>query len=158
MSAALLTAAVLSLLGMIASIVIGWTIRAESDVIRHTTLGLFTTIVTLLTHSMMMFYLIGKTKAIREAVTERALSPDFVAETIRLRQPVFSIATFAMAVTMVTAFLGASVDTRVVPSFIHAIASYAAVTANFAAIRAELRALTGNARIVAEVNRLMGVP
>ena len=157
MSAALFTAAVLSLLGMIASVAIGLTIRAEADVIRHTTLGVFSTLATLLTHSMMMFYLIGKTKAIREAVTERALSQQLVTETIELRRPVFSIGTFAMATTMVTAFLGASVDTRVVPPFIHAIVSYAAVTANFAAVRAELRALTGNARIVTEVNRLMRV-
>jgi hypothetical protein len=157
MAAALFTAAVLSLVGTIASAVIGLTIAGEGDLVRHTTLGVFTTMVTLLTHSMMMFYLIGKTKAIREAVTEHALAGDFVAETITLRRPVFRIATLAMAAVMITAFVGASVDTRVVPPIAHAMVSYAAVAANLAAVRVELRALIGNARIVAEVNQRIGV-
>ena len=155
MSAALFTAAVLSLLGLVASAVIGLTVAAEADLIRHTTLGLFSTMATLLTHSLVMFYLIGKTRAIRDAVKDKTLPKDYVAETIRLRKPVFSISTFAMAVTMITAFLGASVDTRVVPPLIHAVVAYAAIFSNFAAVRSELRALIGNARIVVEVDRIL---
>ncbi len=59
----------------------------------------------------------------------------------------------AMAVTMVTAILGASVDTGVLPPIVHAMIAYAAILANLAAARIEIAALTASSRIVDEVNR-----
>ena len=70
-----------------------------------------------------------------------------------VRKPVFSIGALAMAVTMVTAILGASVDTRVLPSIVHAMIAYAAIACNLAAVKTEISALTDSSRIVAEVNR-----
>ena len=64
---------------------------------------------TLLTHSMMMFYFIGKGKAVREAVSEGNLSLDFVAEISRARTPVFSIGTLAMMVSRAAAVGGGQV-------------------------------------------------
>ena len=69
------------------------------------------------------------------------------------RKPVISIGTLAMAVTMVTAILGASVDTHVVPPIVHAMIAYAAIACNLAAVKIEIAALTESSRIVAEVNR-----
>ena len=37
---------------------------------RHITLAIFSTMLTLLAHSMMMFYLIGKGKAVKDAMAE----------------------------------------------------------------------------------------
>ena len=72
MAAALVTAALLSFGGLVASLILGMTISSSPDVLRHTTTSIFATLLTLLTHSMMMFYFIGKGKAVREAVTEAA--------------------------------------------------------------------------------------
>lgn len=156
MAAALTTALLLSIGGLIASVVFGHTAATSDEVVRHVTLAVFVTMMTLLTHSMAMFYLIGKGKAIREAVHEGQLSNEFIAETSRVRRPVFSIGTAAIGATMVAAIVGGGVDTDVLPVGVHSVLAYSAVAANLAAIRAELVAFAASSRIVAEVNQLLG--
>ena len=73
---------------------------------------------------MMMFYLIGKGKAVKDAMAEGGLTGDQYRRIARVRKPVFSVGTLAMAVTMVAAILGASVDTRVLPPIVHAMIAY----------------------------------
>jgi hypothetical protein len=65
------------------------------------------------------------------------------------------IVTLAMAVTMATAIVGASVDTGVLPPIVHAWIAYAAVACNVWALRIELSALGESRRVVDEVNRLL---
>ncbi len=105
---------------------------------------------------MMMFYLIGKGKAVKDAMAEHSLTGDYYRRIAVARKPVFSIGTFAMAVTMVTAILGASVDTGVLPPIVHGTIAYGAVACNLAALKIEIDALTASSRIVDEVNRLLG--
>jgi hypothetical protein len=112
--------------------------------------------VTLLAHSMMMFYLIGKGKAVKDAMAEGNLTGDFFRRIALARKPVFSIATLAMAATMITAILGASVDTGVLPAIVHATIAWAAIACNVAAMKIEIDALTESSRVVNEVNRLLG--
>ena len=68
----------------------------------------------------------------------------------------FSIGTFAMAVTIVAALLGASVDTGVLPPIVHGMIAYGAIACNLAAVKIEIDALRMASRIVDEVNRLLG--
>jgi hypothetical protein len=110
---------------------------------------------TLLTHSMMMFYFIGKGKAVREAVAEGNLSGDFVAQISRARKPVFSIATLAMLLTIAAAIVGGGVDVRSMPASLHQVLAWAAIAANIGAIRAELHALSASSRVVAAIDRLL---
>jgi hypothetical protein len=154
MAAALLTAALLSFGGLLVTTWYGFTGASLS---RHILFGIFSTMLTLLTHSMLMFYLIGKGKAVREAAEEGGLSGEYARRIAELRRPVFSLATFAMLLTIVAALLGASVDTRVLPASIHGIAAYVAIAANVAMLRVEVAALLGSARVVAEVDRLLNV-
>jgi hypothetical protein len=150
---ALLTAVFVGLVGLGATIVTGvW----GADLVRHVSFGLFATFVTLLAHSMMMFYLIGKGKAVKDAMAEHSLSGDQYRRIALARKPVFSIGTLAMALTMVTAILGASVDTGVLPAIVHGMIAYGAVACNLAALKIELGALSASSRIVDEVNRLIG--
>jgi hypothetical protein len=127
-----------------------------TDVARHVSFGIFSTLVTLLAHSMMMFYLIGKGKAVKDAMTEHGLTGDFHRRFATARKPVFGIATLAMAVTMTAAIMGASVDTGVLPPIIHATIAYGAILCNVAAARIEIMTLIESTRIVDEVNRLLG--
>jgi len=157
MAAALLTAIGLSVLGLAVSLVLGHTAATSADIMRHVTLAVFATMITLFSHSMAMFYLIGKGKAVREAVAEGGLSGTFVAEISSVRRPVFSIGMLAVALTIVAAVIGGGVDTGVLPSGFHALLGYSAVVANVAALRAEVVALSTIARVVDEVNRLLGV-
>ena len=153
MAQALLTAVALGTFGQVAAAVVG---LLGGDLARHITFGIFSTMVTLLAHSMMMFYLIGKGKAVKDAMAEGGLTGDFFRRIAVARKPVFSIGTLAMALTMTTAILGASVDTRVLPPIVHAMIAYAAITANVAAAKIEIDALSESSRVVGEVNRLLG--
>lgn len=112
--------------------------------------------VTLLAHSMMMFYLIGKGKSVKDAMKEHSVSGDFYRRIAAARKPVFSIATLAMVVTMIAAILGASVDTGVLPAVVHAMIAYGAIACNLAALKVEIGALSQSSGIVDEVNRLIG--
>ena len=152
MAQALLSAVGLGMLGMAAAAVLGlW----GTNISRHITFGIFSTLVILLAHSMMMFYLIGKGKAVKDAMAEYHVTGDYYRRIAAARKPVFSIGTLAMGVTMVAAILGASVDVKVLPPIVHAYIAYAAIISNVAALRIEVQALTTSSRIVDEVNRLI---
>jgi hypothetical protein len=127
-----------------------------TDVGRHISFGFFSTMVMLLAHSMMMFYLIGKGKAVKDAMAEGGLAGDQYRRIAVARKPVFSVGTLAMGVTMVAAILGASVDTGVLPSIVHGMIGYGAIICNVAAIKVEMSALSESSRIVDEVNHLLG--
>ena len=150
---ALLTAVSIGLVGLVAAAVIG---LRGTDVARHVSFGLFSAILMLLAHSMMMFYLIGKGKAVKDAMVEGGLTGDHYRRLALTRKPVFSVGTLAMSVTMIAAILGASVDTGVLPSIVHAMIAYGAIACNVAALRVEIAALTASSRIVDEVNHLLG--
>jgi hypothetical protein len=150
---ALVTAVGIGLLGLVSAAVIG---LRGTDISRHISFGFFSTMVMLLAHSMMMFYLIGKGKAVKDAMAEAGLIGDQYRRIAAARKPVFSIGTLAMGVTMVAAIVGASVDTGVLPSIIHGMIAYGAIICNVAALKIEISALSQSARIVEEVNHLLG--
>src|SRR5262247_3411423 len=124
--------------GLVTTVVYG---LSGTDVSRHISFGIFSTMITLLAHSMMMFYLIGKGKAVKDAMAEHSVGGDYYRRIAIARKPVFGIGTLAMAVTMVTAILGASVDTGVLPPVVHAMIAYGAIACNLAAAKIEIGAL-----------------
>jgi hypothetical protein len=142
----------MGLAGLVAAAVLAW---QGTDLERHVSFGFFSAMVLLLAHSMMMFYLIGKGKAVKDAMIEGRLSGDHYRRIARARKPVFSAGTLAMGVTMVAAIIGASVDTGVLPPVIHGVLAYIAIAANVFALRVEIAALTESSRIVGEVNQLL---
>ena len=154
MAQALLTAVFVGLTGLVATAVFG---LRGTDISRHISFGIFSTMITLFAHSMMMFYLIGKGKAVKDAMAEHSVAGDYYRRIALARKPVFSIATLAMAVTMVTAIIGASVDAGVLPPMVHAMIAYGAIACNLAAAKIEIDALTASSRIVDEVNRQIGL-
>ena len=150
MAQALLTAVLIGLVGLITTAIMG---LRGGDISRHISYGIFSTLVTLLAHSMMMFYLIGKGKAVKDAMAEHGVAGDYYRRIAAARKPVFLAAAVAMAATMVAAIIGASVDTAVLPPAVHAVIAYAAILCNVAAIKTEITALLASSRIVTEVNR-----
>jgi hypothetical protein len=147
---ALLTGVFLGLTGLATTAIFG---LRGTDISRHISFGIFSTLITLFAHSMMMFYLIGKGKSVKDAMAEHNVTGDYYRRIAAARKPVFSIGTLAMAVTMATAIIGASVDTGVLPPMVHAMIAYAAIFSNLAAAKIEIAALTASTRIVDEVNR-----
>jgi hypothetical protein len=155
LAAALLTGIVASVAGIAAAIYLGLTARSTAVLAQHISIGIFTTMMTLLAHSMMIFYFLGKTKAVREAAAEGGLSTEYERRISIARKPVFSIAVSAMIATMITALVGATVDTGVLPSGVHAVLAYSCLALNLGALRVEINALTESARVVTEVNQLL---
>jgi hypothetical protein len=147
---ALLTGVFLGLIGLVTTAFFG--LRAL-DLSRHISYGIFSTLITLFAHSMMMFYLIGKGKSVKDAMAEHHVTGDYHRRIAAARKPVFSIGTVAMAATMVAAILGASVDTGVLPPIVHGMIASGAILANLAAVKIEIAALSASSRIVDEVNR-----
>jgi hypothetical protein len=156
---ALLTAVALGLFGLAAAAVVG---LQGTDLSRHISFGFFSTLILLLAHSMMMFYFIGKGRAVKDALAEAGRGADdpkyrlYVGRVAAARRPVFSFGSIAMIVTIVAALLGASVDTGVLPPVVHAMMAYAAIAGNLAAARIEIAALAESRRVVDDVNRLLG--
>jgi hypothetical protein len=155
MAAALLTGIFASLAGIVAAIYLGLTWAGNGMLGQHISIGIFTTLITLFAHSMMMFYFLGKGKAVREAAAEGGLSREYERRIAIARKPVFSIATLAMFATIVTALAGASVDTGVLPSGVHGMLAYTCLALNLFALRVEVSALTESGRVVEEVNQLL---
>jgi hypothetical protein len=155
MAAALLTGIFASLAGIVAAIYLGLTWTGNGMLGQHISIGIFTTMITLFAHSMMMFYFLGKGKAVREAAAEGGLSREYERRIAIARKPVFSIATLAMFATIVTALAGASVDTGVLPSGVHGMLAYTCLALNLFALRVEIVALTESRRVVEEVNQLL---
>lgn len=155
MAAALLTAIFASLAGLATAIYLGLTWTNTGLLSQHITIGIFSTMITLLAHSMTMFYFLGKGKAVREAAAEGGLSRDYERRIAVARKPVFSIATLAMVATIVTALAGASVDTGVLPAGVHGVLAYSCLALNLGALRVEINALTESGRVVEEVNQLL---
>jgi len=149
---ALLTAVFIGLIGLVTTTVLG---LGGADVSRHISYGIFSTLVTLLAHSMMMFYLIGKGKAVKDAMAEHSLTGDYFRRIALARKPVFSIGTLAMAITMIAAIMGAGVDTGTLPPMVHAIMAYGGIACNLAAVRIEIDAIRESSRVVDEVNHLL---
>jgi hypothetical protein len=155
MAAALLTAVIASVAGIGMAAYLGLTAASNEMLSRHITIGIFSTMICLLSHSMMMFYFLGKGKAVKEAAAEGGLSKEFERRIAILRKPVFSIGTLAMLLTIVTALIGASVDTGLLPAGVHGVMAYSCLALNLFALRVEINALTESSKVVTEVNHLL---
>ena len=149
----------IGLVGLVATAVFG---LLGSDLSRHISFGIFSSLIIMLAHSMMMFYLIGKGKAVKDALKEGG-HPEtgqeyrtYVARISAARRPVFSIGPLATLVTIVAAILGASADTGSLPPVVHGMIAYGAIAFNVAAAKVEIDALSASGRVVDDVNRLLG--
>ena len=74
MASALVTGVFLGLIGLVTTAFFG---LRGTDVYRHISYGVFSTLVTLFAHSMMMFYLIGKGKSVKDAMAEHHVTGDY---------------------------------------------------------------------------------
>lgn len=151
----MITASLIGLGGLVYATLLGYGIAASADVLNHTTVGTFFTLMVLLSHSMTMFYVIGRGKAVREAVADGNLSLELNTVVAAARKPVLLAAPIAILLTMGAAILGAGVDTGVLPAGVHALFALAAIVGNVLALRSEIAAMTATTRIVDEVNALL---
>ena len=149
MAQALLSALFLGVLGLCTTVFFG---LRGGDISRHILFGFLSTLLTILAHSMLIFYLIGLGKAVKDAIAEHHLTDDSDRRIAAARKPVFSMATIAIVATMVAAIMGAGVDVGVMPPVVHGMIAYGAIASNLMAVKTEIDAIAGSLRIVDEVN------
>jgi hypothetical protein len=140
----LLITTLLSLAGLVATIVMGF-LASPGHVAQHIFFALATTILGLFSQSMTMFFFIGTGKEIKEKANNDA---GVVQKTRAFKSRVFPAAMWAIAALMVTFIMGGGVASGKTPRWLHD--ALALITFIFLA-RAyvlELRAMMENATLM----------
>jgi len=146
MAQVLLTLTLISMAGLIATIVAGY--RASPvHASTHILIALATVIVGLFAQSMTMFFFIGMGKEIKEASGQNA---EVVRRTRAHKAKVFPAATYAIAVLMVTFIMGGGVRTGKTPIWLHTALAAASLVLLGRAYVVELKAMEDNARLMEE--------
>ena len=111
----LLITTLLSLAGLVATIVMGFLV-SPGHVAQHIFFALATTIVGLFSQSMTMFFFIGTGKEIKEKANNDA---GVVQKTRAFKSRVFPAAMWAIAALMVTFIMGGGVASGKTPRWLH---------------------------------------
>jgi hypothetical protein len=140
---ALLISTLLTIAGLIATIVMGFMatpVRAADHIIT----AIVTVVLGLFSQSMTMFFFIGTGKEIKEKTRES----DVIGRTREFKSRVFPAALYAMLTIMVTFILGGGVHTGKLPVWTHQILAAASILMYARAYWVELRAMNENADLM----------
>ena len=146
MAQALLTFTLLSIIGLVATIVAGYR-STPVHASTHILIALATVIVGLFAQSMTMFFFIGMGKEIKEASGQNA---EVVRRTRVHKSKVFPAATYAIAALMVTFIMGGGVRTAKTPVWLHTALAFTSLVLLGRAYVVELKAMEDNARLMEE--------
>jgi amino acid transporter len=144
MAQALLVTTLISIAGLIATIIFGFT-ASPQHVATHIFIALATVIAGLFSQSMTMFFFIGTGKEIKEA---SAQDPATVQQTKNFKTRVFPAATYSMLVLMVTFIMGGGVASGKTPRWLHTALAAATLAMYLWAYWVEIRAMDENARLM----------
>jgi len=156
---ALLTTSFVSIVCLIITAYLGFTMQGRADLGQHFLFGFFTTFLVTLSQSMTMFYFIGTGKQVKQLVANDALGPDFIQRTRRFKARVFPPACWAMLFTMAAMILGGGVDTRMIPTWTHTALAAGALYFNLVAFWREARHMIEHNMLMIELEkRLAAAP
>src|SRR5439155_5581407 len=153
---ALLTAALLSIICFIATLLMGFMV-VKTTLAQHVLFGFFTTFLVTLTQSMTMFYFIGTGKQVKDLVASFPTGPQLVQRTKVFKAKVFPPALWAMLFTMATMIIGGGVHTRVTwtPPLLHTGLAAVSLYFNLVAFWKEGKYMIENNMLMEEVDRLL---
>ncbi len=165
-------------------ITLGFTEGTEA-MTRHLLMGLFSAMLTCFIHVLVMFYLIGTGKDVRDAVEDHdELKERFVPLTRQLKRRAFPVATLGISLVIIAALMGGEVHGRIIhldgelptggevhsliirPAgelpfrevtawWVHLVFVVAAVASNVCAFCVELRVVKENRGAIDEINRVL---
>ena len=117
----------------------------------HFLLGLFSSVLTLMVHSIVFTYFLGTGKWVREVARVYRL-PDWVeAQAVRNKRRAFPFEMWSMILICGTAWLGAASDTRAFDSTWHLGLAAFALAFNLGAYVVEYASIVAQARLLLEV-------
>jgi len=151
MAIALLMLAVAGTLALVASIVVGYEVPAQTAVLRsHFLLGLLSTTLLVMAHSFIMFFLIATGVEMKDMERERGWGDSFRRRIIGLKSEAFPAMTFALLLVLANFVMGAAAHTRAVPARIHEGLAWLTLLTCVFTLQREWRVLGENNRLIAE--------
>lgn len=153
---ALLTAALISIVCFVVTLLMGFMV-VKTTLAQHVLFGFFTTFLVTLTQSMTMFYFIGTGKQVKDLVAALPGGPQFVQRTKVFKAKVFPPALWAMLFTMATMIIGGGVHTHVTwtPPILHALLAAVSLYYNIVAFWKEAKYMIENNMLMEELDRLL---
>lgn len=156
MALALLTSSFMGIVSLLITMILGFAIDSRPEVNQHFLFALFATFVVVLAQCMSIFYFIGTAKQVKDLMAEHPQRNEFILRTRRFKARVFPPASYAIMLTMAAFIVGAGVDTRVVPTWIHSTLAILALLTNVYALVRELQYMSENNVLLDEVAVLLG--
>ena len=151
MAIALLALAAAGTFVLFGSIVVGYQVPAEVAHLKaHFLLGLLSTMLLVMGHSFIMFFLIATGVEMKDMEKERGWGDSFRRRTIRLKSESFPAMTFALLLVLANFILGAAAHTRALPARVHEATAWLTLLTCLFALQREWRVLGENNRLIAE--------
>jgi hypothetical protein len=143
----LLITTLLTIAGLIATMIVGF-LASPIHAAQHILFALTTVVIGLFSQSMTMFFFIGTGKQMKDKTRGGPAEAAVKAETRTLTMRVSPIATYAMAVLMVTFIMGGGVGSGKTPRWLHNALSAASLAIFARAYWVELQAMMRNADLM----------
>jgi len=154
MSVALLTLALVGTAGLLWSILGGYAVAGSPLAVRsHFLVSLFSTLVLVMAHSFIMFFLIATGAEMKTLEKDRGWGDSFRRRTVGLKGEAFPLMTGALLLVIVNFLLGAAVHTRVLPALVHEGLAWLTFAVCVATLFREYRVLGANNRLIDEAGR-----
>ena len=134
--------------------VVGLMVDGEQFFIVHFAIGFCAVVFTLLTHCVVMTYLIISGKMVRLAVEASGLDPDFIVQTKELKAQTFPFMIAAILLLLAAAFFGAAATDRPEFSGLHLIAALLAAGYNTFTVIVAYRNISRGSALTEQVLRL----
>lgn len=144
MAQALLVFTLLTIAGLIATSVVGFSATAAHQG-THILTALVTVVIGLFSQSMTMFFFIGTGKELKDASNQ---DPDVVQRTKSFKSRVFPAAMWAMAAIMVTFITGGGVGQGRTPLWLHHVLTVLSIAMYARAYAIDIRAMNENANLM----------
>jgi hypothetical protein len=151
MAIALLTLALVGTLGFLGTILLGYQAAAGAVTVgRHFAAALGTTLILVMAHSFIMFFLIATGVELKEMEKERGWGDSFRRRTIAMKGKVFGVMTVALLMVIAHFVLGAAAHTRAIPMWVHHAMAWATWSVCVLALWREYLVLGDNNRLIDE--------
>lgn len=151
MSIALLTLALVGTLAFLASILGGYAVPGNPSAISgHFLLSLTATLLLVMAHSFIMFFLLATGVGIKEMEKAGGWGDSFRRRLVGIKSRVFPAMTLALLLVIANFMLGGAAHTRAVPALVHEGLAWTTFAVCCYALYREYQVLGENNRLIAE--------
>jgi hypothetical protein len=151
MSIALLTLALVGTFTLLGSIAGGYRVRGAPVAMRaHFLLSLLSTLLLVMAHSFIMFFLIATGVEMKDLEKEKGWGDSFRRRTVAMKGKVFPVMTLALVLVIANFILGAAAHTRAIPALVHEGLAWLTFAVCVYALWREWQVLGDNNRLIEE--------